>query len=182
MTRSILLVFGFCLATVPARAQRYDQDSLRDIRWGAANLGFGIAHVSCNGCSAHAGGMDLLLALGGVRDRHIRAALTLEEWEAESAQTESIALSVYYYPWAKRRFFLEGGLGGSSMCVRLGAADSVATGSGVTFMGGLGWELRPAPDKPGLLLKPRVGVTHIAGGDVVRASVVSIGVGVQWER
>ena len=182
MRHSILLALGFCLTGVPARAQSYEQDSLRDITWGTANLGFGSAHVSCNGCATHAGGMDLLLAIGGVRNRHIRGGLTLEEWESASAKAESITLSLYYYPWAKRRFFLEGGFGGSSICVLLPAADSMASGSGVAFMSGLGWDLRLAHDRPGLLLKPRVGVTRIAGGSVARASVVSIGVGVQWEH
>jgi len=182
MRHSILLVLGVCLASTPARAQTYEQDSLKDIRWVAANLGFGIGHVSCNGCEAQAVGMDFLLALGGVRNRHIRAALMWDDWGSAAARTESLVLSVYYYPWAKQRFFLEGGFGGSSVCVRQVGADSTASGSGVVFIGGLGFELRLAPDKPGVLLKPRVGFTRIAGGDVARASVVSIGVGVQWER
>jgi len=54
MRHSILLVLGVCLASTPARAQTYEQDSLKDIRWVAANLGFGIGHVSCNGCEAQA--------------------------------------------------------------------------------------------------------------------------------
>jgi len=182
MRHAILLALGVCLASAPARAQTYEQDSLRDIRWGAANLGFGIGHLSCNGCPAQAVGMDFMLALGGVRNRHIRGALIWDEWASASSRTESLVLSVYYYPWAKQRFFLEGGFGGSSVCVRQVGADSTASGSGVVFIGGLGFELRLAPDKPGVLLKPRVGFTRIAGGDVARASVVSIGVGVQWER
>ena len=182
MRHSILLALGVCVASTPARAQTYEQDSLKDIMWVAANLGFGTAHLSCNGCPAPAGGMDFLLALGGVRNRHIRAALMWDEWESASSRTESLLLSVYYYPWAKQRFFLEGGFGGSLVCVRQGSADSTVSGSGVVFAGGLGFEVPLAPDKPGVLLKPRVGFTRIAGGDVARASVVSIGVGVQWER
>src|SRR5216117_1175371 len=182
MRHSILLVLGVCLASTPARAQTYEQDSLKDIMWVAANLGFGIGHVSCNGCAAQDVGTDFLLALGGVRNRHIRAALMWDEWGSASSKTESIVLSVYYYPWAKQRFFLEGGFGGSSVCVRQGSADSTASGSGVVFSVGLGVEVPLAPDKPGVLLKPRVGFTRIAGGDVARASVVSIGVGVQWEH
>ncbi len=182
MRHSILLALGVCLASTPARAQTYEQDSLKDIKWVAANLGFGIGHVSCNWCTAQAVGTDFVLALGGVRNRHIRAALMWDEWGAASAKTESLVFSVDYYPWAKQRFFLEGGFGGSSVCVRQVATDSTASGSGVVFAGALGFELPVAPGKPGLLLKPRVGFTRIAGGTVASASMVSIGVGVQWEH
>jgi len=136
--------------------------------WMDAALGNGWVHVSSDTLRGrNQTGMDFTWDVGWTFSSRVRAGVGVDQWTSEwggsGKQTwiTSFNLLVYYYPLARRRFYLQAGATSADyMVVRAGAerADSTyfsGTAWGVT--GATGWDI---PVRGILSVRPLVSYSY----------------------
>jgi len=182
-----LVVLGGAVAS-PGWGQRPQR---RDGFWIGFGVGYGWAHVACDGCLgvARTGGATGFLKLGGTLSPHVLLGGQVNVWaHDDGASTEGIAnvtASLYYYPDARRGLFLTGGLGFSDYSTDSRPAFE-GSGWGATL--GVGYDVRVGRN---VSLTPIVHWVYGAVGDVNqgalgpgftgwRQNVIDVGLGVTF--
>jgi len=162
-----LLTAFSCVASA-ARAQ-YPQR--RDGFWIGFGLGYGSANITCDVCDSgpRTDGVTGFVKLGGALSRNLLLGGAIHGWAhsdgAASETMTNVTASLYYYPEAKRGFFITGGLGLSNYHVN--SAPSF-DGTGWGFTGGAGYDIRVGRD---VSLTPVVNYVYGRVGDVTQGGL-----------
>jgi len=160
------------VCTLPALAQ----DTTRAGVWANAAIGYGAAHFSCDTCepSRHVDGWDVIVAVGATPTQQLRLGIMLNIWDHTLSdgqrlrETTTASAWIYYYPLARRTFFVEGGIGLSDYRFLKGLQKSIffenadttyakGTGMGGTF--GAGWDIYIGHSRH-FALSPRIAYVH----------------------
>ena len=160
------------MCAVPALAQ----DTTAAKAWANAAIGYGSAHFSCDTCQAthHVDGWDVIVAVGAIPTRHLRLGIMLNIWDHTLSdgerlrETTTASAWLYYYPLARRTFFVEGGIGLSDYRFLKGLQKSIffenadttyAKGTGMGGTLGAGWDIYIGHSGH-FALSPRVAYVH----------------------
>lgn len=111
--------------------------------WLSGGLGFGWSRISCSICGkAHEPGTAAVLRLGGATTRYLligaEAALWLGGNDAVDQNAWALSAAAYWYPEARRRLYLKGGVGYTSQ--RAEDGTDVVSSAGFGPQLGVGYE------------------------------------------
>lgn len=152
--------------------------------WVALGLGYGVNSMSCgSGCTvnsdAKGGGATASIKMGGTPSARLRLGGEVNVWTKDlgGGVTESVgnvSAAAYFYPSARGRFFLKGGVGVAS--VDLSQGSSTASTEGIGFLAGLGYDVRLSRK---MSLTPVTNFYFGHEGDLQHA-IVDFGLSVQY--
>jgi hypothetical protein len=111
--------------------------------WYSIGVAPGWARVTCDICAGHRRtGISAFLGVGGSASRSLRIGGELAGWREQSGGVTQTLMSVgataYWYPNARRRFYLHGGVG--LVLHRAADGTDVVTSSGIGPELGVGYE------------------------------------------
>lgn len=167
MRSHAIIVLALLLACTGVSAQRRAAAGSGDGLWYAVGVAPGWARVSCQICAgSRRTGMSAFAGLGGSTSRALRIGGELAAWRERDGGVTQTLLSVgsaaYWYPTARRTFYLRGGA--ALVMHRASDGSDVVTSSGIGPQLGLGWEHPVSRD---WLLAPFLHYSvGVFGGDV----------------
>ncbi|HEY7191054.1 MAG TPA: hypothetical protein VH436_31095 [Vicinamibacterales bacterium] len=139
--RSATIALVAMIITAPAYGQGQRRESSGF--WYSVGVAPGWTRVTCDICAGdRQGGLSAFLALGGSTSRAVRIGGELGAWRENDAGVTQTLLSVgaaaYWYPNARRRFYLRGGA--ALVMHRANDGTDVVTSSGIGPQLGMGYE------------------------------------------